>query len=243
MSSISNTIRDAAKDAKDAGREAGQAASAGARDIQADLVGLRDDVARLTHQIADIFAAKGTASWQRAKSDLDGVISDAGEKGREAIGAVREVGDNVVDAVDKSLKQRPYTALALAVGLGFLFGAIWMLSSVFRSAKSLLLELRFRPRDPVHLSILSACKRAIAPDIRRRATVAKGVDIERAPLDEDHVRAKITWSEQDVAGGKLVVEVTVKNTKARPKTEDQLRSDASALPVRFARAFADTIEN
>ena len=67
MSSIPNTIRDAAKDAKDAGREAGQAASAGARDIQADLVGLRDDVARLTHQIADIFATKGTASWQRAK--------------------------------------------------------------------------------------------------------------------------------------------------------------------------------
>jgi hypothetical protein len=64
-----------------------------------------------------------------------------------------------------------------------------------------------------------------------------------APLDEDHVRAKITWSEQDVGGGKLVVEITVKNTKARPKTDDQLRSDARALAVRFARAFADTIEN
>jgi NOL1/NOP2/fmu family ribosome biogenesis protein len=71
--------------------------------------------------------------------------------------------------------------------------------------------------------------------------VAKGVDIEMAPLDEDHVRAKITWSEQDVGGGKLVVEVTVRNT--RPKTDDQLRSDARALAVRFARAFADTIEN
>ena len=33
--------------------------------------------------------------------------------------------------------------------------------------------------------------------------MAKGVDIELAPLDEDHVRAKITWSEQDVGGGKL----------------------------------------
>jgi hypothetical protein len=40
--------------------------------------------------------------------------------------------------------------------------------------------------------------------------VAKGVDIEMAPLDEDHMRAKITWFEQDVGGGKLVVEVTVK---------------------------------
>ena len=73
--------------------------------------------------------------------------------------------------------------------------------------------------------------------------MAKGVDIELAPLDEDPVRAKITWSEQDVGGGQLVVEVTVKNTKARPKTEEQLRSDARALAVRFARAFADTIEN
>ena len=74
--------------------------------------------------------------------------------------------------------------------------------------------------------------------------MAKGVDIEMAPLDEDHVRAKITWSEQDVGGGKLVVEVTVKKSmKTLPKTDDQLRSDARALAVRFARAFADTIEN
>jgi hypothetical protein len=73
--------------------------------------------------------------------------------------------------------------------------------------------------------------------------VAKGVEIEIAPLDEDHVRAKITWSEQDVDGGKLFVEVTVKNPKSRPKADDQLRSDARALAVRFARAFADTIEN
>ena len=73
--------------------------------------------------------------------------------------------------------------------------------------------------------------------------MAKGVEIEIAPLDEEHVRAKITWSEQDVGGGKLVVEVTVKNMKTHPKTDEQIRSDAKALAVRFARAFADTIEN
>jgi hypothetical protein len=73
--------------------------------------------------------------------------------------------------------------------------------------------------------------------------MAKGVDIEMAPLDDDHVRARITWSEQDVRGGKLLVEVTVRNMKTRPKTDDQLKSDAMALAVRFARAFADTIEN
>ena len=55
--------------------------------------------------------------------------------------------------------------------------------------------------------------------------------------------SKITWSEQDVGGGKLVVEITVRNMKIYPKTDEQLRSDAKALAVRFARAFADTIDN
>jgi intein-encoded DNA endonuclease-like protein len=86
-------------------------------------------------------------------------------------------------------------------------------------------------------------RREDAIEIERCETVAKGMDIEIVPLDEDHVRAKITWSEQDVGGGKLVVEVTVKNRKSLPKTDDQLKSDARALAVRFARAFADTVEN
>jgi hypothetical protein len=60
--------------------------------------------------------------------------------------------------------------------------------------------------------------------------VAKGVAIEMAPLDADHVRAKITWSEQDFGGGKLVVEVSVKNMKTLPKTADQLRSERARLP-------------
>ena len=67
--------------------------------------------------------------------------------------------------------------------------------------------------------------------------MAKGVDIEIARLDEDQVRAKITWSEQDVGGGKLVVEVTVKNMKTLPKNDVQLRSDVRALPVRFADEY------
>ena len=49
----------------------------------------------------------------------------ASAKGQEAVNAVREVGDTMVDAIDESLRKRPYTTLALAVGIGFLFGATW----------------------------------------------------------------------------------------------------------------------
>src|SRR6266699_632435 len=115
MSSTSGTIRDTvretARDVKDAARESGKAASAASGDIQADLQALRDDVTRLATQITDIFAAKGNVAWSRAKSNVEGVVSDVGAK--------------VIDAIDESLKTRPYTTLAVAVGVGFLFGAMW----------------------------------------------------------------------------------------------------------------------
>ena len=125
MSSFSDAAKGTVQDARDAMKESGQAASAASPDIQADLQALRDDVARLAQQIADIFAAKGSKAWQRARSGVDEAIADVEDRGRDAVDAVREVGDNMVEAIDESLKHRPYTTLALAVGIGFLFGATW----------------------------------------------------------------------------------------------------------------------
>ena len=56
---------------------------------------------------------------------MDEAIADAEDKGRDALDAVREVGDNLAGAIDESLKNRPYTTLALALGIGFLLGATW----------------------------------------------------------------------------------------------------------------------
>ena len=122
MSSMSNMAHDTVKDAKDAVKESAKAASAASGDIKDDLEALRDDVARLTQQIADILASKGGKAWKRAKSNIDGMISDVEDKGMEAVDAVRDASDHVVDAIDESIKTRPYTTLAIAFGLGFLFG-------------------------------------------------------------------------------------------------------------------------
>ncbi|MGA2636938.1 hypothetical protein [Methylocella sp.] len=70
----------------------------------------------------------------------------------------------------------------------------------------------------------------------------KGVQIELSPLDGEHVRAKITWREQDAGGGTLQIELTVRKGRDKPKSDKLLKADARALAVRFARAFADTVE-
>jgi ElaB/YqjD/DUF883 family membrane-anchored ribosome-binding protein len=125
MTNMSNTTRDVMKDARDTVREAGKAASAASSDVQEDLAGLRNDVARLGAQIADILATRGNAAWRKARSNVEDALAGAQGKGMEAVGAMREVGDNVVDAVDESLRRRPYTTLALAAAIGFVFGATW----------------------------------------------------------------------------------------------------------------------
>jgi ElaB/YqjD/DUF883 family membrane-anchored ribosome-binding protein len=125
MSSLSNAAKESVQDARDAVAESRKAAADASGDIQADLRALRADVARLAQQIADIFAAKGGRVWDRTRAGVDDALSDAGDKGRDAADAVREVGDNMLEAIDESLKSRPYTTLALAVGIGFLFGVTW----------------------------------------------------------------------------------------------------------------------
>jgi ElaB/YqjD/DUF883 family membrane-anchored ribosome-binding protein len=123
-STVSGSMRDATSEARESVRDMGRAAGAASGDLQKDLQMLRDDFSRLAQQVADIVASRGNAAWQRARSGVDGVMSDAQEKGQEAVDAMREVSDKLIEAVDDSIKNRPYTTLAMAVGLGFLFGAI-----------------------------------------------------------------------------------------------------------------------
>src|ERR1700726_1919573 len=118
-----DTVRDTVKDAKDAARESGKAMSDASGNIQADLESLRNDVRRLTDQISDLVTSKGTAALNRARSNIEGVVSDATAKGQEAVNVARDVSDTAIEAIDDSLKKRPYTTLAIAFGIGFLIGA------------------------------------------------------------------------------------------------------------------------
>lgn len=129
MPSMSNVARPTVNEAHGttlgAAPAAGKAASAAAGDIQGDLAALRDDVGRLTRQIAAMVATRGGASWRKAKSNVEGVITEAQDKGMGVVDAVRAVGDDMLKGLDESLKKRPYATLGLAIGIGFLLGATW----------------------------------------------------------------------------------------------------------------------
>ncbi len=63
-----------------------------------------------------------------------------------------------------------------------------------------------------------------------------------APLDEDHVRAKITWSEQDIGGGKLVVEVTVNQVSLWPPMRHDRGKGSRSKPLAPAAAIVCLVD-
>jgi ElaB/YqjD/DUF883 family membrane-anchored ribosome-binding protein len=114
-----------AKEARDTVREVREAASEASGDLQSDLKKLREDFHRLADQVAEVLASRGNTAWRRAKSSVDEAIAGAQDKGQDAASAVREVSDHLVEAIDDSIKTRPYTTLAVVAGIAFLFGAAW----------------------------------------------------------------------------------------------------------------------
>ena len=58
------------------------------------------------------------------RADFDEAVADLSEKGREAVQDARDVGRTLADALEESIRKRPYTMLAVAGLIGFLYGAM-----------------------------------------------------------------------------------------------------------------------
>ncbi|HYW61311.1 MAG TPA: hypothetical protein VE909_12335 [Xanthobacteraceae bacterium] len=104
-------------------------AAATIEDIQRDVQALRDDMGRLAGQVTELLSTGGGEALEKIKErvnrmhgDLDETLSGVGERGREAL---TDVTDHLSEALQESLQEHPVTTVALAVGLGFLFGTAW----------------------------------------------------------------------------------------------------------------------
>jgi ElaB/YqjD/DUF883 family membrane-anchored ribosome-binding protein len=104
-------------------------ATATVEDIQRDVQALRDDLAKLAGQMTELLSAGGGEAIaglkkrvRRIQDDLDETVSDVSERGREAL---TDVSDHLSEALQESIEEHPLTTIALAVGLGFLFGTVW----------------------------------------------------------------------------------------------------------------------
>lgn len=62
---------------------------------------------------------------EKAASQVESAAETLSRKSREISSDVQTVTGNITTAVDKSLKEQPYTTLAMAAAMAFVLGAIW----------------------------------------------------------------------------------------------------------------------
>jgi ElaB/YqjD/DUF883 family membrane-anchored ribosome-binding protein len=93
---------------------------------------LKGDVARLTEQLTSVVDTtkdeaidEVRAQMQRVKLTIDGLLSEASDRGQEAVKAVRGVAEDSSETLEESMRRRPLVTLALALCLGFICGAAW----------------------------------------------------------------------------------------------------------------------
>ncbi|MFZ1883031.1 MAG: hypothetical protein WAU53_05375 [Rhodoplanes sp.] len=97
-------------------------------DIRKDLQSLKDDVTRLAEQVSAVISAAGDETLNGVKGRFNTVretigdaVHDAGERGRDA---VTDFSESIGSTVEETVRSRPLTTVAVALGLGVLVGAL-----------------------------------------------------------------------------------------------------------------------
>ena len=72
----------------------------------------------------DDITARGVAAIRDTKAGLDDTVAHVADRGRDALDSAREVRAGISGAILNAIKVRPYTTLAVAGAIGFVYGAM-----------------------------------------------------------------------------------------------------------------------
>ena len=68
---------------------------------------------------------KARCEVEKVESELQEAAHSVADQGREVSENVQAVANNMKDALEKSMREKPLTTLAMAAAAAFVLGAIW----------------------------------------------------------------------------------------------------------------------
>src|SRR5271165_2343404 len=100
--------------------------------LQKDLTAVKNDIAHFSQQIADAVNALTTIAqretrrgMRRARENVDTVMADASERAGGVASAAQEAASSLQESLEDIIEERPITAVAIAMAIGFVIGATW----------------------------------------------------------------------------------------------------------------------
>jgi ElaB/YqjD/DUF883 family membrane-anchored ribosome-binding protein len=100
--------------------------------LEKDVTAVKNDIAALTDQITDALNSfAGTASkqarrgYKQARANAEEAMGDMSERGSAMMDAAQDTASSIEESLEDVITQRPLATVGLALGLGFLIGAMW----------------------------------------------------------------------------------------------------------------------
>ena len=100
--------------------------------LEKDVAAVKNDISALTDQITDALNSfAGTAGkqarrgYKQARANAESAMDDMSERGSAMMDAAQDAASSIEESLEDIITQRPIATVGLALGLGFLIGAIW----------------------------------------------------------------------------------------------------------------------
>ena len=100
--------------------------------LEKDVTAVKNDIAALTDQITDVLNSfAGTASkqarrgYKQASANAQAAMDDMSERGSAMMGAAQDAASSIEESLEDVITERPLATVGLALGIGFLIGAMW----------------------------------------------------------------------------------------------------------------------
>ena len=100
--------------------------------LEKDVAAVKNDISALTDQITDALNSfAGSArkqarrGYKQARENVDATVDDMSERGSAMMDAAQDAAYSIEESLEDVITQRPLATVGLALGLGFLIGAMW----------------------------------------------------------------------------------------------------------------------
>ena len=100
--------------------------------LEKDVAAVKNDIAALTDQITDALNSfadsarkQARRGYKQARENVDATVDDMSERGSAMMDAAQDAAYSIEETLEDVITQRPLATVGLALGLGFLIGAMW----------------------------------------------------------------------------------------------------------------------
>jgi ElaB/YqjD/DUF883 family membrane-anchored ribosome-binding protein len=100
--------------------------------LQKDVTAVKNDIAALTDQITDALNTFAGAAnkqarrgYSQARANAGQTMDDMSERGSAMMGAAQDAASSIEESLEDVITERPLATVGIALGIGFLIGALW----------------------------------------------------------------------------------------------------------------------